>query len=144
MDILKGKYQQPHVSIWWYRLDDEKEVGDPSKWMKANPNLGKTVSYETYQLDVERAENAPAAKNDILAKRFGIPCEATPYSLRISRLCCIDRSTSTVFHVPWARTFHRETISAHLRSCSRLPTEVSALRLEATSLPILFTGCRRP
>lgn len=75
MDILKGKYQQPHVSIWWYRLDDEKEVGDPSKWMKANPNLGKTVSYETYQLDVERAENAPAAKNDILAKRFGIPCE---------------------------------------------------------------------
>lgn len=79
MDILKGKYQQPHVSIWWYRLDDEKEVGDPSKWMKANPNIGKTVSYETYQLDVERAENAPAAKNDILAKRFGIPCEGYTY-----------------------------------------------------------------
>ena len=79
MDILKGKYQQPHVSIWWYRLDDIKEVGDPSKWMKANPNLGKTVSYETYQLDVERAENAPAAKNDILAKRFGIPMEGYTY-----------------------------------------------------------------
>ena len=75
MDILKGKYQQPHVSIWWYRLDSEKEVGDPSKWLKANPNIGKTVSYETYQLDVERAENAPSSKNDILAKRFGIPCE---------------------------------------------------------------------
>ena len=79
MDILKGKYPQPHVSIWWYRLDDVKEVGDPSKWMKANPNLGKTVSYETYQLDVERAENAPAAKNDILAKRFGIPMEGYTY-----------------------------------------------------------------
>ena len=79
MDILKGKYQQPHVSIWWYRLDDVKEVGDPSKWLKANPNLGKTVTYETYQLEVERAENAPAARNDILAKRFGIPMEGYTY-----------------------------------------------------------------
>lgn len=79
MDILKGKYPQPHVSIWWYRLDDVKEVGDPSKWVKANPNIGKTVSYDTYQLDKERAEAAPAARNDILAKRFGIPMEGYTY-----------------------------------------------------------------
>lgn len=79
MDILKGKYENPHVSIWWYRLDDVKEVGDPSKWVKANPNIGKTVSYETYQLDVERAENSPSARNDILAKRFGIPMEGYTY-----------------------------------------------------------------
>lgn len=79
MDILKGDYINPHVSIWWYRLDDLKEVADPSMWLKANPNLGKTVSYETYQLDVERAEKAPAARNDILAKRFGIPMEGYTY-----------------------------------------------------------------
>ena len=79
MDILKGKYVNPHVSIWYYRLDDVKEVADPSTWLKANPNLGKTVKYETYQLDVERAEMAPAARNDILAKRFGIPMEGYTY-----------------------------------------------------------------
>lgn len=79
MDILKGDYINPHVSIWYYRLDDIKEVSDPSKWIKANPNLGKTVTYETYQLDVERAENAPATRNDILAKRFGIPMEGYTY-----------------------------------------------------------------
>lgn len=79
MDILKGKYNNPHVSIWYYRLDDIKEVSDPAMWVKANPNLGKTVSYETYQLDVERAENAPATRNDILAKRFGIPREGYTY-----------------------------------------------------------------
>ena len=79
MDILRGKYIDPHVSIWYYRLDDVKEVGDPSKWGKANPNLGKTVSYETYQLDVERAEKVPAVRNDILAKRFGIPMEGYTY-----------------------------------------------------------------
>lgn len=78
-DILKGDYINPHVSIWYYKLDDIKEVNDPSKWLKANPNLGKTVSYETYQLDVERAEKAPAARNDILAKRFGIPMEGYTY-----------------------------------------------------------------
>lgn len=78
-DILKGVYSAPHVSIWHYKLDDVEEVNDPSKWIKANPNLGKTVSYETYQLDVERAENAPAARNDILAKRFGIPMEGYTY-----------------------------------------------------------------
>ena len=79
MKILKGEYVQPHVSIFWYRLDDVSEVADPSKWIKANPNLGKTVTYETYQLDVERAEKAPAARNDILAKRFGIPTEGYTY-----------------------------------------------------------------
>ena len=79
MDILKGKYYNPHVSIWYYRLDSIDEVANPAAWLKANPNLGKTVSYETYQLDVERAENAPAARNDILAKRFGIPMEGYTY-----------------------------------------------------------------
>jgi phage terminase large subunit-like protein len=78
-DILKGDYVNPHVSIWWYKLDDIDEVGKPEMWVKANPNLGKTVSYETYQLDVERAEKAPAARNDILAKRFGIPMEGYTY-----------------------------------------------------------------
>lgn len=79
MNILKGQYINPHVSIFYYRLDDIKEVNDPSMWIKANPNLDKTVSYETYQLDVERAENAPATRNDILAKRFGIPTEGYTY-----------------------------------------------------------------
>ena len=79
MEILKGDYVNPHVSIWWYKLDDVTEVSDPSMWAKANPNLGKTVTYETYQLEVERAEKAPAARNDILAKRFGIPMEGYTY-----------------------------------------------------------------
>lgn len=79
MDILKGEYVNPHVSIWWYKLDSIDEVPDPEMWVKANPNLGKTVSYETYQLDVERAEKAPATRNDILAKRFGIPMEGYTY-----------------------------------------------------------------
>jgi len=78
-EILKGDYYAPHVSIWWYKLDDIEEVSEPDKWIKANPNLGKTVSYETYQLDVERAEKNPAARNDILAKRFGIPMEGYTY-----------------------------------------------------------------
>ncbi len=79
MDILKGDYINPHVSIWWYKLDSIDEVADPNMWLKANPNLGKTVTYETYQLDVERAEKAPAVRNDILAKRFGIPTEGYTY-----------------------------------------------------------------
>lgn len=78
-EILKGSYIAPHVSIWHYKLDDVKEVADPGTWVKANPNLGKTVSYETYQLEVERAENVPSARNDILAKRFGIPMEGYTY-----------------------------------------------------------------
>lgn len=79
MKILKGDYINPHVSIWWYKLDSIDEVNNPEMWMKANPNLGKTVTYETYQLDVERAEKAPATRNDILAKRFGIPMEGYTY-----------------------------------------------------------------
>lgn len=78
-DILKGEYYAPHVSIWHYKLDELEEVADPAMWIKANPNLGATVSYETYQLDVERAEKAPASRNDILAKRFGIPMEGYTY-----------------------------------------------------------------
>lgn len=79
MQILKGEYVNPHVSIWYYKLDEIEEVADPSMWMKANPNLGKTVTYETYQLDVERMESAPINRNDILAKRFGIPTEGYTY-----------------------------------------------------------------
>ena len=79
MDILKGEYYNPHVSIWWYKLDDIQEVAHPETWAKANPNIGKTVTYETYQLDVERAEKVPAARNDILAKRFGLPMEGYTY-----------------------------------------------------------------
>ena len=79
MSILRGEYVNPHVSIWYYRLDDVREVANPKLWLKAQPNLGKTVSYETYQLDVERAEKNPAARNDILAKRFGIPMEGYTY-----------------------------------------------------------------
>lgn len=79
MDILKGEYMAPHISIWHYKLDEIEEVGNPAMWVKANPNLGLTVSYETYQLDVERAQKAPASRNDILAKRFGIPMEGYTY-----------------------------------------------------------------
>lgn len=79
LEILKGDYVNPHVSIWYYKLDNIKEINDPSMWIKANPNIGKTVSYETYQLDVERAEKAPATRNDIIAKRFNIPMEGCTY-----------------------------------------------------------------
>ena len=81
-DILKGEYRNDHISIWWYQLDSIDEVGNPAMWLKANPNLGKTVTYETYHLDVERAEKAPASRNDILAKRFGIPMEGYTYFFR--------------------------------------------------------------
>ena len=79
MEMLKGDYYNPHVSIWWYKLDSIDEVNNPEMWRKANPNIGKTVTYETYHLDVERAEKTPAARNDILAKRFGIPMEGYTY-----------------------------------------------------------------
>lgn len=86
--ILKGDYKNPHVSIWWYNLDDKSEVGNPAMWLKANPNLGRTVSYETYQLDVERAEKAPSTANDILAKRFGIPSEGYTYFFPYEETLC--------------------------------------------------------
>lgn len=88
MEILKGEYVNPHVSIWWYKLDSIDEVKDPKMWAKANPNIGKTVTYETYQLDVERAEKAPAARNDILAKRFGIPMEGYTYYFTYEETIC--------------------------------------------------------
>ena len=88
MSILKGEYVNPHVSIWYYKLDDIDEVGEPDKWLKAQPNLGKTVRYETYQLEVERAEKSPAARNDILAKRFGIPMEGYTYFFPYEETLC--------------------------------------------------------
>ena len=88
MDILKGDYYNPHVSIWWYKLDSIDEVANPEMWLKANPGLGKTVTYETYQLDVERAEQAPATRNDILAKRFGIPMEGYTYYFTYEETLC--------------------------------------------------------
>jgi len=93
MDILKGKYENPHVSIWYYRLDDISEVGNPDMWIKANPNIGKTVSYETYQLDVERMEHAPSQRNDILAKRFGIPMEGYTYFFTYDEIQTSHRRT---------------------------------------------------
>lgn len=88
MDILKGDYINPHVSIWWYKLDDIEEVGNPAAWAKANPNIGRTVTYDTYQRDVERAEKAPAARNDILAKRFGLPMEGFTYFFSYEETLC--------------------------------------------------------
>lgn len=87
-DILKGEYINPHVSIWHYKLDAVEEVSDPSTWLKANPNLGKTITYETYHLDVERAEKAPASRNDILAKRFGLPMEGYTYFFTYEETLC--------------------------------------------------------
>lgn len=91
MSILKGEYTNDHVSIWYYKLDNIDEVNDPNMWIKANPNLGKTVSYETYQLDVERAEKAPMTRNDILAKRFGIPMEGYTYYFTYEETLPFDR-----------------------------------------------------
>lgn len=96
MDILKGKYDNPHVSIWWYKLDDVSEVSDPAMWMKANPNIGKTVKYEAYQRDVDRAEQAPATRNDILAKRFGIPMSGYTYFFTYAETLVHERRLS--FH----------------------------------------------
>ena len=88
MEILKGNYVNPHVSIWYYKLDSIDEVGKPEMWLKANPNLGQTVTYETYQLDVERAENSPGARNDILAKRFDLPMEGYTYFFPYEETLC--------------------------------------------------------
>lgn len=92
-DILKGEYENPHVSIWWYKLDTIDEVSNPAMWLKANPNLGRTVSYETYMNDVERAEKVPAARNDILAKRFGIPMEGYTYYFTYEETLCHKKRT---------------------------------------------------
>lgn len=100
MDILKGDYINPHVSIWWYKLDNIDEVGMPEMWLKANPNIGKTVTYETYQLDVDRAEKAPAARNDILAKRFGLPMEGFTYYFTYDET--IPHDTQNYWQMPCA------------------------------------------
>lgn len=92
MKILRGEYRNPHVSIWYYRLDDVKEVADPRMWIKANPNLGKTVTYETYQREVERAENNPSSRNDTLAKRFGIPMEGSTFFFTYQQTLCHPRT----------------------------------------------------
>ena len=91
MDILKGDYVAPHVSIWWYKMDSIDELSNPGLWLKANPNLGQTVSYETYQLELERAEKVPATRNDILAKRFGIPMEGYTYFFTYEETLCMPR-----------------------------------------------------
>lgn len=126
MDILTGKYRNDHVSIWYYRLDDVSEVANPDMWLKANPNLGKTVTYETYQQDVERAENAPATRNDILAKRFGIPTEGTHISLHTKKHSDIEDVTSGRFHVRLELTCLRAMTSVRSRFCFLLPTGASA------------------
>ena len=114
MDILKGEYENPHVSIWYYKLDSIQEVADPAMWMKAAPNIGKTVTYETYQLDVERAERVPSARNDILAKRFGLPMEGfTFFFMKKLKFIVIVISGNCL--VLWEPTFLRVTTFAHLR-----------------------------
>ena len=116
LKILRGEYQDPHTSIFYYRLDDVKEVGDPSTWRKAQPNLGYTVSYETYQRDVERAENVPHARNDILAKRF--PWRGTRTTSHMRRRSRTASAISGRWVAPWVWTSHRATTSARSRSCS--------------------------
>ena len=122
-DILKGEYLAPHISIWHYKLDEIEEVADPAMWVKANPNLGATVSYETYQLDVERAEKAPASRNDILAKRFGIPMEGYTYFFTYEETLPHFHREFWQMPCAWALTYPRAMISVRLRSCSHLGRE---------------------
>lgn len=136
MNILKGVYVNPHVSIWWYKLDDIQEVGDPSKWLKANPNLGSTVTYETYQLEVERAENAPAARNDILAKGLAFRWRALLISSHTKRLLRTERDRLTECRVPWAATCPLAMTSVLLHFYSLWQMVASGLRL-AVILAIL-------
>lgn len=130
--ILRGDYTNPHVSIWHYKLDDISEVNDPEMYIKANPNIGKTVSYEVYQQDVERAEQAPATKNDILAKRFGIPMEGFSYFFTYEETIKHPKKTFWNCRARWARISHRVMISVLSHSCSLFLEESSALRHAAT------------
>ncbi len=119
--ILRDEYTNPHVSIWWYKLDDVEEVGNPEMWLKANPNIGKTVTPEVYQLDVERAEQNPAVRNDILAKRFGIPLEGYTYYFTYEetmRQYLIDVEIFGVCLVLWEQTYRREMTFVALVFCS--------------------------
>lgn len=132
MNILKGEYPNIHTSIWWYKLDSIDEVAEPDKWIKANPNIGKTVTYETYQLDVEKAEKNPSARNDILAKRFGIPMEGYTYYFTYEETLPHRKKTIGKCHVLSEQTCPKETTSAHLHFCSHCQMVVLELRLEIT------------
>ena len=137
MNILQGiGPPQEHVSIWWYKLDSVEEVAYPDMWIKANPNLGKTVTYETYQKDVDRAETAPATRNDMLAKRFGLPMEGYTCSPWVSSGAGIDPIAGRDFGrcpAPWGQTFPRATTSAPLPSCFLFGMAPLASRPETTS-----------
>lgn len=132
MDILKGEYDNPHVSIWWYKLDSIDEINDPDMWLKANPNLEKTVTYETYQLDVERAEKAPAVRNDILAKRFGIPMEGYTYYFTYEETLPHRKKNIGGCHAHLVLTCHKAMISVHSLSYFLYVMGALELRLEIT------------
>lgn len=142
MDILKGEYINPHVSIWWYKLDSIDEVGNPDMWLKANPNIGKTVSYETYQLDVERAEKSPAARNDILAKRFGLPMEGYTYYFTYEET--LPHKKRSYWQMPcslginyyFSMLFKRETGEGFAKYLTRVRIEEAKTLLRETSIPI--------
>ena len=135
MDILKGDYINPHVSIWWYKLDDIEEVGNPAAWPKANPNIGRTVTYETYQRDVERAEKAPAARNDILAKRFGLPMEGFTYFFSYEDHSASPKNGSTGrCSVLLELTSLKAMTSVRLHSSFRFQLALLALRQETIFL----------
>lgn len=121
MKILKGEYSSIHTSIWWYKLDSIDEVSNPEMWIKANPNLGKTVTYDTYQDDVERAEKNPAVRNDILAKRFGIPMEGYTYYFTYEEtLPHKKKEIIGVCHVRLEQIYHRGMTSVHSHLCFQL------------------------
>ena len=135
MSILKGEYVNPHVSIWYYKLDSIEEVGQPEMWLKANPNLGKTVSYETYQLDVERAEKSLSARNDILAKRFNLPMEGYTYFFPYEETLCHRKRSFWQMPCAMGATFPWATTFAPLPSCFRCPTDILGSRRGTTSHP---------
>ena len=131
---LKGEYHAPHVSIWHYKFDEVEEISDPETWLKANPNLGTTITYETYHLDVERAEKAPASRNDILAKRFGIPMEGYTYFFTYEET--LTHRTREFWELPCAleRTSRKVMTSVLLFCCFHFKTIHSVLKLEVTLL----------
>lgn len=127
MKILRGELDQPWVSIWYYKLDSIDEVGKPEMWLKANPNLGKTVSYETYQRDVDNIEKSPHERNDTLAKRFGLPWKAKLISSLMKKFRSMrDITISGRCHALWAATFLRAMTFVRLLSCFRCLTVVLA------------------
>lgn len=123
MKILRGEFRNDHVSIWYYKLDDISEVANPAMWVKANPNLGKTVSYDTYQQDVDKAEHNPSARNDILARDLAFLWKAIRTSSPTKRLSVIRIGTIGTCNARWVVTFLRVMTSAHLRSSSHYKRE---------------------